>query len=197
MEPDSQINILEAQIRECYGKVVWSHKTQEKCADIILSRHKTMQIAQIVLSAITTTGVLVAVFGENIFVGIITAIVSATLFGLNTYVKGYNLGEIAQKHSDSANKLWEIRESYLSLLTDIKARIISIEDVLKNRNDLQEKLGAIYAGSPRTVNKAYKLATEALHLNQELTFTDEEIDLLLPSELRKSKQINTNPNQNI
>ncbi|MEH0992030.1 hypothetical protein V7J87_28835, partial [Klebsiella pneumoniae] len=28
--------ILEGQIRECYGRVVYSHKTHEKCADILI-----------------------------------------------------------------------------------------------------------------------------------------------------------------
>lgn len=28
-------NILEGQLRECYGRVVYTHKTHEKCADIL------------------------------------------------------------------------------------------------------------------------------------------------------------------
>ena len=30
---------LEGQLREQYGRVVYSHKTHEKCADILLKRH--------------------------------------------------------------------------------------------------------------------------------------------------------------
>lgn len=185
MDTDSQIKIVEAQIRECFGRVVWSHKTQEKCADIISNRHNWVKIIQIILSALTTTGVLVAVFGENQTIGIITASISAILFGINTYVKGHDLGEIAQKHSDAASDLWDIREKYLSLLTDIKSRIISIEEIIEKRDELQEKLGGIYKGSPRTISEAYKEATKALKVNEELTFSDEEIDLFLPIELRK------------
>jgi len=185
MDTNSQVKILEAQIRECFGRVVWSHKTQEKCADIILSRHNIIKYIQIGLSALTTTGVLVTVFGENKTVGIITATISAILFAINTFVKGNDLGEIAQKHSDSASDLWNVREEYFSLLTDIKAEIIDFDELVKRRDLLHDRLSNIYKGSPRTINKAYKEATKALKLNEELTLSDNEINMFLPHELKK------------
>ena len=184
MEQNFQVNILEAQIRECFGRVVWSHKTQEKCAEIILLKNNVIKLFQIGLSAFTTTGILIVVFGENQTIGIITALISALLFAINTYVKEHDLGEIAQKHSDSANELWDIREKYLSLITDLKAGIFDVNQIIKQRDLLQEKLSSVYKGSPRTISKAYKEATKALKLNEELTFTEEEIDLFLPKELR-------------
>ena len=186
MEPNSQIKIIEAQVRECFGRVVWSNKTHEKCADILLKRNNFIKISQIVLSALTSTGVLVAVFGENKTVGIITAVISALMFGLNAFVKGHDFGELAQKHSDAAADLWDIRETYLSLITDINANTLSIEEITERRNVIQVKLSSIYKGSPRTISKAYKAATKALKLNEELTFSVSEIDMLLPLELRKS-----------
>ena len=33
-----ELSILEGQLRECYGRTVYSHKTHEKCADILLAR---------------------------------------------------------------------------------------------------------------------------------------------------------------
>lgn len=187
MDTDSRIEILEAQLREIYGRVVWTHKTQEKCADIILKRHKKIKVSQIILSAITTTGILVAVFGESVIVGIASAILSAILFGLNTYTKDYDLGEIAQKHTNAASDLWNIRENYLSLLTSLKIENLSIDEIIKRRDELQEDLFNIYNGAPRTINKAYKEATKALNINEEMTFSDDEIDNLLPNKLKKKK----------
>jgi predicted DNA-binding protein YlxM (UPF0122 family) len=187
MEQNSQVKILLSQIRECYGKVVWTHKTQEKCADIIWIRHRWIKIIQIVLSALTTTGILIAVFGENNVAGIIAATLSAILFGLNAYTKDYDLGEIAQKHTQSANSLWDIRERYLSLITDIHSELLSVEQIRKRRDELQEELLNVYKGSPRTISRAYKKATEALNVNEELTFSEDEIDNILPKELRIKK----------
>ena len=184
MEADSQIKILESQIRELYGRVVWTHKTQEKCADILWRQHTRIKFFQIALSALTTTGVFVTVFGENAIVGILSAILSTILFGLNAYTKDYDLGEISQKHSNAANDLWNIRESYLSLITDIRARNLPVDQIAEIRDRIQSGLYNTYKGEPRTISKAYELATKGLKANEELTFTKDELNLLLPERLR-------------
>ena len=186
MELNSQVKIIESQIRECFGRVAWSHKTQEKCADILAKRNNRIKILQITLSAVTTTGIMITVFGDQKWVGIITALISTSLLALNTYLKNYDLGKIAQKHVDSASNLWNIRETYLSLLTDIKAETISIEEITKKRDELQHELHNIYQGAPRSISGAYNKATKALKSNEELTLRDEEIDMFLPKELKKS-----------
>jgi predicted DNA-binding protein YlxM (UPF0122 family) len=186
MDIDSQAKkVLEAQLRELYGRTVWTHKTQEKCADILRARNHNMKIFQIILSALTTTGILITVFGENEIVGILSAILSAILFTLNAYFQKYDLGEIAQKHSESASDIWDIREQYLSLLTDLNSGILNLEQTSTKRDKLQNDLFNVYKGAPRTLNKAYKKATEALKMNEELTFSKEEINNLLPMELRR------------
>lgn len=186
MEIDSQAKkMLEAQLRELYGRTVWTHKTQEKCADILKSRNHTMKIVQIILSALTTTGILVTVFGENKIIGIISAVLSAIGFTINAYYQKYDLGEISEKHSEAASDIWKIREEYLSLLTDLKIEIIELDSIRNKRDQLLTELHSIYKGSPRTINKAYKKATKALKENEELTFSDKEIDNLLPIDLRK------------
>jgi hypothetical protein len=186
MATDSQAkNVLEAQLRELYGRTVWTHKTQEKCADILRARNHNMKIFQIILSALTTTGILITVFGENRVIGIVSAILSAILFTLNAYFQKYDLGEIAQKHSESASDIWNIREQYLSVLTDLNSGILNLEQVSQKRDELQNDLFNVYKGAPRTLSKAYKKATEALKMNEELTFSKEEINNLLPMELRR------------
>jgi hypothetical protein len=187
MAQSSNLEILEAQVREIFGRVVWTHKTQEKCADILNSRNHTIKVIQIILSALTTTGILITVFGSNKIIGIVSAIISTTLLILTTYTKNYNLGQIAQKHADAAIQLWNIREKYLSLLTDIKTGAISEDDIRKQRDALQKELFGIYKGAERTINKAYSEASKALKVNEELTFSDEEIDIFLPSKLRKGQ----------
>ena len=71
MNQHSENELLEAQIRECYGRVVWTHKTQEKCSDILAKRNSRIKLAQIVLSALTTTGIFIFVFGDKNWVGIL------------------------------------------------------------------------------------------------------------------------------
>lgn len=185
MKHTSENKLLEAQIRECYGRVVWTHKTHEKCSDILDKRNSRIKFSQIVLSALTTTGIFVTVFGDKILVGIISAIISAILLILNTYTKKYDLGEIAQKHANCATTLWNVRENYLSLLTDIRSGSVDAEAIRIQRDKLQSELYNIYKGSPRTLGKAYNEASNALKSLEEMTFSDAEIDSFLPKELRK------------
>jgi hypothetical protein len=186
VEKSSPMDILEAQIRECFGRVVYSHKTQEKCADIVFKIHKNLKLAQIIVSAVVTTSLLLKIFGDNQIALFVAAFLSTVLFGLSMYMKDYDLGEIAQKHSNAANELWEIREIYLSMLTDIRANQLSINQIINQRDDLQKRLANVYSGSPRTNYKAYKEASKALKVNEELTFSAKEIDAFLPKELRRT-----------
>ncbi|MEA2103320.1 MAG: SLATT domain-containing protein [Thermodesulfobacteriota bacterium] len=87
MNDISKNQIVEAQIRECYGRVVWTHKTHEKCSDILEKRNSRIKLSQIILSALTTTGIFVAIFGDKTWVGIISAIISTILLILNAYTK--------------------------------------------------------------------------------------------------------------
>lgn len=180
------INVLEGQLRECYGRVVYSHKTHEKCADILLERQSCIKIWQIVISALVTGGIVSTFFGTNEVGAAISAALSASLLALNAYTKDYDLGEIAQKHRQAATELWIVREKYLSLLTDIRTGdVVSLESIRARRDALLDELHAIYVGAPSTNFKAYSRAQDALKKLEDMTFSDEEIDAFLPKELKR------------
>ncbi|WP_417505047.1 SLATT domain-containing protein [Marinomonas gallaica] len=190
MELNSQANnkglaYLEEQIRECYGRVVYSHKTHEKCADILLSRLSNIKIAQIILSALSTAGFVSVIFGTGEVGAIAGGLVSVALLVLNGYTKDYDLGQLAQKHRQAAADLWLIREQYLSLLTDLRSNSGSEDELREKRDELLTELHALYSGAPSTNFKAYKKAQEALKNLEDMTFSDEEIDAFLPKSLKK------------
>ena len=195
MEPHSQTNdtpqsrtILEGQLRECYGRVVYSHKTHEKCADILLTRLSSIKLWQIILSALTTGGFVAAAFGGDKSAAIAGMLISTILLILNAYTKNYDLGELSQKHRQAGADLWIIREKYLSLITDLRMGEKPIETLQGVRDDLLEQLHAVYSGAPSTTYQAYKKAQEALKKLEDMTFSDEEIDAFLPKELKRGKQ---------
>lgn len=179
--------ILEGQLRECYGRVVYSHKTHEKCADILLGNQRCIRISQIGLSAITTAGFLGVVFGSGTIGAVVGVIVSTTLLAVNSYTKNYDLGELAQKHRQAASDLWLIREKYLSLLVDLGMGEKPLEGLQEQRDGLIVDLHSIYSGAPSTTFRAYKRAQEALKKLGDMTFTDAEIDAFLPGELRRNR----------
>lgn len=192
MERDSPSNlkvdpkaVLEGQVRECFGRAAYSHKTHQKCADILLERLAQIKLTQIILSALTTTSFFVVIFGNGVAGAIIGVIVSTLMLALSAYTKNYDLGELAEKHRRAANDLWLVREKYLSLLTDLRMDKDSVKSLVERRDAVMEELHSIYVGSPSTNYRAYTMAQKALQQSEELTFSDSEIDALLPSELRK------------
>lgn len=181
---NEEAKIIEGQIRRCYGGVIYSHKTHEKCADILLSRLGHIKLGQIVLSALTTGGILSTFFGSgNIGAGI-GIVLSTVLLVLNAYTKDYDMGEIAQKHKKAASDLWIIREEFLSLLTDIKIGDMPLDKIRERRDALTKELHVAYAGSPNTNYQGYKKAQEALQKLEDMTFSNAEIDEFLPQELK-------------
>lgn len=178
--------VMEGTIRECYGRVVYSHKTHEKCADMLLCRLSRIKLSQIILASVTTAGFFGTVFGVGLFSVIAGTIASTVLLALNLYTKNYDLGKLAQEHRQAAADLWLVREKYLALLTDFKIGRMSLEDITERRDSLLMKLHGVYSRAPSTDSQAYKKAQEALQLNEEMTFSDSEINAMLPTELHKA-----------
>jgi hypothetical protein len=185
-DPDT-LKILEAQVRECFGRVIYTHKTHSKMADRCagtLRWLKIAQIAQIALSSLTASGAIGVLFSDSHAIKVATAGVSLATVALTAYMKGFDPGAAAQKHSDAAADIWPIREDYLSLLTDIVSGDAEPEALRKRRDELQAALAAIYRGAPHTTAGAYADAQVALQKDEEYTFSDDEIDKFLPMALR-------------
>lgn len=196
MEPLSQAEAssslvsesLRSQLQEMYGRAAYTHKTHEKMADRYIRRYRVVKICEIVISAIATSSLILAVFGDSRVGTIIGALLSTVLLGLTLYFKEGSLGEQAQKHSTVASRLWGTRERLLSLLVDMNDGR-SVDDVRRLRDELNELLEQIYKHAPRTSSAAYSDAQKALKSHEELFFSDDELNRMLPKQLRIKKKI--------
>lgn len=183
--PASPSTALEGQLREMYGRAAYTHKTHQKMADGYITRYKLIKLVEIVLSAATTTSLLVALFGKSEVATAVGAVLSAILAGCALYFKEVSLGEQAQLHTEVGAKLWGVREALLSLLVDLQDGR-PVEEVRQQRDRLNAELEDIYKAAPRTNSKAYGEAQEALKNAEELFFTDEELNRMLPKQLRSN-----------
>ena len=194
MEPHSQTDgtedrreLLDAQLREVFGRVVYTHKAHEKEADILLARLSKIKLGQIVLPAISTGGFVTVLLGTGWWGSLVGGIFSAALLALNLYARNYDLGQQAQQHRDAAINIWAIREKYLSLITDLAMECGPLSSVRLKRDALADELKGIYADSPSTTEAAYRKAHKALNLREEMTFSVAEIDSFLPPALRRTQ----------
>ena len=159
MEPHSQVDnsleskeVLEGQLRESFGRVVYSHKTHEKCSDILVKRLLRIKLYQIILSAMVTSSFVFRLFGLGEASFIFGALFSAGLLCLTLYAKDYNLGELAQKHKQTAIDIWLIRERYQSLITDLVMEGKSLE-VMQQERDIEDAAMGGYEGKKKLLNR--------------------------------------------
>lgn len=181
---------FESQVRENYGRVAYSHKTHLKMADKLSTRQARYKIAQIVLSALITSGLIGTLATDQKWLGVVTALVSMGQLALSSYLKDVNPGAVAALHCDAASELWGVREDFLSLIADARDPSTPLEDLKVRRAAVQERLTKIYKGAPQTDADAYKKAQIALQENEELTFSEAELDRLLPPSLRRGGEPN-------
>lgn len=187
-QPDREI--LLAQIRESYGRVVYTHKTHEKQADLYFQKHRCQQRFFVGLTALSSGTFLVALLGlvvDEVWASLVTSFVALLISGVNLSVKTFQYGEETQKHRDAAAQVWNLRESYLSLITDLRAGTKTLDEARARRDQLQQQALEVYSAAPRTTSDAYGLAQKALKDNEELTFSESELDLLLPVKLRNQQ----------
>ena len=182
MNEDTYREKLKIQLKEAYGRVVYTYTSHLKFMNMLDKKHHRLKYAQILLSAISSTGFFVTIIFDKIILAFVSGIVSLILLCLNLYYKDFNLSEDIKQHRMTSDKLWLIREKYISLLTDINVK--NIEDIVIQRDNLQQETGDIYSTSPKTNSKSYKEAQKALKSEKEQFFTSEELNKMLPEHLR-------------
>ncbi len=173
-------------IRETFGKVVYTHKTHEKAADICISKSKRIKRANVVLLALTSGGALGAILKGHVFL-IFTSILATLSLFFAVYQLSFNFEELGQRHKMTAKKLWLIREKYQNLIADIMNDKYSSNKIIEKRDLLLSELNETLENAPPTDNKAYSKARKALKIHEEMTFNGKEIDSFLPEELRIEK----------
>lgn len=173
---------LMIQLRESYGKLTYTYTAHNKMANRMDIERKRVARIKIVLSAVSTVG-LVSVLGVNQFcLKLITTLVSATLLALTLYYKDTDVIQAISEHRKAANDLWNYREAYLSLMTDFDK--YSDDELSVKRDTLTSAVGKIYSTTPRTDQKSYRATQKALKDEEEQFFTPDEIDKMLPEHLR-------------
>lgn len=79
---------------------------------------------------------------------------------LNIYTKEYKIQDEINQHRNAANALWDIRESYVSLLTDYD--ILENDDIRHQKDVLCKKVSEVNNNYPATDSKSYRAAQKAL-----------------------------------
>jgi len=186
VESDDLYMIYEDEIRESFGKVCYTHKTHLKMMDLLRGRFDKLKHCQILLSALTASTLVAYLVKSFDWAPVVAAILALILTYLNTALKEGILLEQIRDHKDTASEIWIVRESFISLIADIKTRSVTVLELRTTRDQLNDTLKEIYKRAPETNAVAYERARKALQFDGEHTFEPNEVDPLLPPGLRRS-----------
>lgn len=172
-------NQLKNQIKEAYGKVTYTYTAHHKLADRLEKKNRHIKNTQIALTAFSACGFFALTVTNKIALAWLSGISSVLSLFLSIYTKEYKIQNEINQHRNAANALWDIRESYVSLLTDYE--ILENDGIRHQRDVLCKKVSEVNNNYPATDSKSYRAAQKALKKDEEQTFKEGEVDSILPN----------------
>ena len=122
MPSPSDIGPLHDQLREIYGRTVYSHKTHIIQAGMDLTQTRPHQDRPDRAGRRRPRRASSRrFFGKDILgASAFSAVCRRVLTALIAYTKDFDLGTVASEHKPTSDQLWNIREKYLDLITDLQ-----------------------------------------------------------------------------
>jgi hypothetical protein len=185
---DEERDYLLGTAREIYGRICYSHKTHEKEREIWGATTTRMNLVNVFLAGATT---FLAIISATLTIKtalVATAISAAATVVFVVWQGSFDpAGKENQQRTAAKELLW-IREQLLLLIMDCHMPSVPLIQLQKCLEMINREVTAVYKFAPSTSPKALNMAREEIKKG-DATFSDSEIDDLLPSVLRKQKQI--------
>lgn len=185
-ESPESLRILNASLREAFGRVVYSHKTHEKAREIESDRMTFVKWTNIILTTLTSASLLGTIITNAHTLLYLSSALAAMMLAFTIFQFSFDPAGAADKHRMTANELWYLRERYCNLLADVR-RGVRDEEVTRRRDELTDELNEVYSHAPSTSSRAYRKAQEALKISEDMTFSAAEINRFLPKELHEEE----------
>jgi len=180
-----KLAMLEDVERSSFSAVVWTHKIHEKQADLCLNQYKTLETVRIIASSITSAGIISLIFVDELWIKIISALISLITVAISALFKSFNTQDLSSNHKKAAVILLAIRDKYQHLLLTIRVGEKSYDELDQEYLALEKEKHNVYKDLPMTSGKAVQMASEALKIKKDNEFPDEEINNYLPKSLHK------------
>lgn len=176
---------LESCVRHTYARVEWSHKIHEKQADIYSKYYKWLETAKIVAASLTSVGIVSLLFTDQLWVKLISAVLSFISVCISTYFKSFDLQSMVTQNKSVAHSLLRVRDELMLLLFEIQTQNREADVLYDAYAKLSRQANDIFDNSPITTDEAVEQARIALNVSKDNSFEDAEVDQSLPSGLRK------------
>ena len=173
-------------LRLTFNQVIQNYQAHTRAAQAHARRNRWLRGTEALLMGGVSIAAAAAAFGH----GQILAIVAAALAGIALIVLlvhlTFDFESSAGAHAACSVRLWEIRERYRALLSDLHDGVLDVAEARLRRDALMVELGAIYERTP--ISQVEEFRTPRRGAAGEPEITDEEVDLFLPKPLETSPQ---------
>lgn len=176
-----------ATARELYGRLVYTHITHEQERLIWSGKVCWMNRINIGLAGGTTFFAILSATLNPSWSVLATALFAVATVSFVMWQSNYDPSGKEAQHRVAAKELLWIREQLLLLITNCHITTCPQQEVERQLAILTRELTAVYKFAPNTSPKAYGRAKGAIGSGH-FTFSDDEIDSMLPTQLRKSNR---------
>lgn len=177
---------IHAAVRELYGRVVYTHMVHEKERELWSAKVCRMNNYTIWLAGATTFFAIISATIKPTFAIYATAVFALMTICFVMWQSNFDPAGKEAQHRVAAKELLWIREQLLLLIMDCHISTCSDEKLDNCLQMIMREVTAVYKFAPNTSAKAYALADASIK-GGHFTFSDEEIDSMLPVALRKNK----------
>lgn len=181
--PQSERELLYSQIENEYAHVVYSHTTQEEERSRLEKINRRIELAQIVLSALSSAGFIGIFVTQEPWIAPTAAVLTFLLLILNSLNFRLELDTRVVRHRRAGDQLWLVVRKYLSLLVDFSS--LETSEIRSRRDALLEQTDEVYKNAQRTDGKSFAAAQRRLKKEGLKELTREELNSLLPEALQR------------
>lgn len=144
------------QITDAAGNVLYTYDAHWLIVNRLKTRERGIKVFQIILTALSAGGFLTSVIAGIPWLSWVGGLTSALALALNLYALSFDLPTEIKRHTDAANDLWDVRESYKALMVDFDT--IAIDEIRKRRDAITKAVSRINKSYPGTDAKAFAKA---------------------------------------
>ena len=107
---------LHEEVKRFIVNVSWTHKIHIAHSDLLASYAMAIRIANLVLSAVVSSGLIYILLTDTYWAKLLTAICSLLVTLSVAFRKEFNFDELSSREKADANVFWELREEASRLL---------------------------------------------------------------------------------
>jgi hypothetical protein len=171
-------------LRLTFSQVVERHKAHTHTAQSHARWNRRLRGSEALLMGGVGISAVGAAFGHGQVLAIVAAVLASTALIILLVHLTFDFETSAHAHATCSAHLWQVRERYRALLSDLHDGVLDVAEARLRRDKLMDELRVIYDKTPVTQLKGLRKSAESAAGSD---LADEEVELFLPK-LHNSEQ---------